>query len=163
MAKRSGSGRRPKPATKRHFPRTARLNSLLTEIVADYFERALDDRFGLLTVTAVEVDADLNVAQVFVSTLGDDVDDEELLDALAEHRRAVQRAIADQAKLRKTPSVQFEFDPGVRHGARVEEILAGLDIPADDAADDRVDRDTEDCDTEDRDTPNSDGLDSGGA
>ncbi len=133
MAKRSSGGRKPRPATKRHFPRTARLNSLLIEIVADYFERADDDRFGFLTVTGVEVDADLNVAQVFVSTLGGPTDDDdELLDALEEHRKPVQRAVASQAQLRKTPTVVFEFDQGVRHGARVEEILATLDIAPDD-------------------------------
>lgn len=132
MAKRSGGQRKSRPATKRQFPRTARLNSLLTEIVADHFERADDDRFGFLTITGVEVDADLNVAQVFVSTLGGPVgDDEELLDALDEHRRGVQRAIALEAKLRKTPTVVFEFDQGVRHGARVEEILATLDLGSD--------------------------------
>jgi ribosome-binding factor A len=134
MAKRSGTGRKNRPATKRHFPRTARLNSLLTEIVADHFERADDDRFGFLTITGVEVDADLNIAQVFVSTLGaDHATDEELLAALDEHRKPVQRAIAEQAKLRKTPTVHFEFDPGVRHGARVEEILATLAIDHDES------------------------------
>ncbi len=135
MAKRSSGGRKSRPATKRHFPRTARLNSLLIEIVADYFERADDDRFGFLTITGVEVDADLNVAQVFVSTLGGPSDDDDqLLDALEEHRKPVQRAVASQAQLRKTPTIVFEFDQGVRHGARVEEILATLDIQPDEPA-----------------------------
>ncbi|MEZ5225977.1 MAG: 30S ribosome-binding factor RbfA [Acidimicrobiales bacterium] len=137
MAKRSSGGRKSRPATKRHFPRTARLNSLLVEIVADYFERADDDRFGFLTITGVEVDADLNVAQVFVSTLGGaSDDDDELLEALDSHRKPVQRAIATEAKLRKTPMVVFEFDQGVRHGARVEEILATLDLHPDTEVDD---------------------------
>lgn len=139
MAKRSGGQRKARPATKRQFPRTARLNSLLTEIVADHFERTDDDRFGFLTITGVEVDADLNIAQVFVSTLGGPVgDDEELLDALDQHRRGVQRAIANQAKLRKTPAVVFEFDEGVRHGARVEEILATLDLGGDEPESDKA-------------------------
>lgn len=153
MAKRSTGGRRPsgkrpagrRPAARQHFPRTVRLNSLLTEIVADYFERTDDDRLGFLTITGVEVDADLNVAQVFVSSLdasgvivpADAEADAARLGALEEHRKAVQRAIATQTTMRKTPLVQFEFDHGVRHGARVEEILAGLGPLADaDAIDD---------------------------
>lgn len=69
----SGGGSRSRskrPATNRQFPRTARLNTLLQEIVADFFERVDDERFDMLTVTGVEVDNDLNKAQVFVSSLG---------------------------------------------------------------------------------------------
>ncbi len=144
MARKQSGGRKSRPATKRHYPRTARLNSLLTEIVADHFERADDDRLGFLTVTGVEVDADLNVAQVFVSSLGEDgrpltTGDDETLEALEEHRKPLQRAIATQAKLRKTPTVTFDFDSGVRHGARVEEILATLDLHDDDEGDDEGD------------------------
>lgn len=69
---RSGGGgrsRSKRPATNRRYPRTARLNTLFQEIVADFFERVDDERFEMLTVTGVEVDSDLNRAQVFVSAL----------------------------------------------------------------------------------------------
>jgi ribosome-binding factor A len=126
MAKR----RNPRPVTKRHFPRTARLNALLHEIVADYFEVVESEEIGFLTITGVEVDSDLNVAQIFVSVLGDDPSDDgdaRILDALAEHRRPVQRAFAQQAKLRKTPEALFLFDPGVRAGARIDQILSTIE------------------------------------
>lgn len=134
MARRSSSKRNPRPATKRHFPRTARLNNLLQEIVADHLERVDDDRLGFLTVTGVEVDADLNKAQVFISTLADEAYDEETLEALEEHRRGVQAEIAREARLRKTPEVVFAFDPAVRAGARIDDILATLDTGDDFAA-----------------------------
>lgn len=148
MAKRQGknSGRRSgrqRQTSARHYPRTARLNALLTEIIADHFERVDHDDLGFVTITGVEVDADLNVCQVFVSTL-DDPDpesDDRVLDAMGEERKAVQRAIASQAKLRKTPDVVFAFDPAVRAGARIDEILAGLDLgdePETDETDDEV-------------------------
>lgn len=126
---RSGAGRSTRPQTKRHFPRTARLNALLQEIVAGVVERIDDDRFGLITVTGVEVDNDLNKAEVFISTLeqGAPEDDEAFLEALTEYRKPVQAAIAREAKIRKTPEVVFAFDPAVRAGARIEEILSGLD------------------------------------
>ena len=60
---------------------------------------------------------------------------------MGEERKAVQRAIASQAKLRKTPDVVFAFDPAVRAGARIDEILAGLDLgdePEADETDDEV-------------------------
>lgn len=155
-SRRSGSGRggsrsrAARPQTQRHYPRTARLNTLLQEIVAGHLERVDDDRIGFLTVTGVEVDSDLNRAEVFISTF-DDADDAEaeaeLLEALAEQRKPVQAEIARQARLRKTPEVVFAFDPGVRAGARIEEILSGLDIPSDDPGDPGDDGDAEVGDT----------------
>ena len=127
--KRKPSPRSTRQNAARQYPRTARLNALLQEIVADYFEVTGDDELGFFTVTGVEVDNDLNVAEVFVSILEDDPTPEEdaaFLAALAGHRKAVQRAIAQQAKLRKTPEVVFTFDPGVRTGSHIDRILAGL-------------------------------------
>ena len=136
--KRSGSQRRraSRPPTNRHYPRTARLNTLLQQIVADHLERVDDDRLGFLTVTGVQVDSDLNRAEVFISTLEDDttVDperDEAYLEILSEYRKPIQAQIASQARMRKTPEVVFAFDPGVRAGARIENILSGLDLPPD--------------------------------
>lgn len=132
-----GGGRSTRPQTKRHYPRTARLNALLQEIVADVVERIDDDRFGLVTVTGVEVDNDLNKAEVFVSTLDQGAsaeEDEEFLEALAEYRKPVQAAIARQARIRKTPEVVFAFDPAVRAGARIEEILSTLTVDGSDEA-----------------------------
>ncbi len=127
---RSGSGgggrsRSRRPATNRQFPRTARLNTLLHEIVADFFERVEDERFDMLTVTGVEVDNDLNRAQVFVSAYGD-AEDEGLLEALAYYRKPVQAKIGREARIRKTPEVVFAVDPAIRSGARIDEILAAI-------------------------------------
>ena len=127
---RGGERRKARPATNRHYPRTARLNALLQQIVADHLGRADDDRLGFLTVTGVEVDAELSRAQVFLSTLDADADaDAELLEVLAdEYRKPIQADIARSARLRKTPEVVFAVDPGVRSGARIEEILSSLDL-----------------------------------
>lgn len=136
--RRSPSSKSRRPATKRHYPRTARLNALLREIVADYLEQIDDDRIGLLTVTGVEVDADLNGAEVYISVLdeypaggaepGSELDDHDrrVLDVLGEYRKPLQAEIGRSARLRKTPEVTFSFDPGVRTGARIEGILASL-------------------------------------
>ncbi len=129
QSKGSGGGKSARPQTKRHFPRTARLNALLLEIVAGVIERIDDERFDLVTVTGVEVDNDLNKAEVFISTLDPGAtieEDEAFIEALTEYRKPVQAAIARQAKIRKTPEVVFLFDPAIRAGARIEEILSTI-------------------------------------
>lgn len=118
--------KQPKSRSARHYPRTARLNTLLHRIVAEYLDRIEQDDLGLVTITGVEVDNDLNVAEVFISTLDDVEDserDEEILEALAEHRIPIKRAIASEAQLRKTPEVIFNFDPAVRSSNRLDSIL----------------------------------------
>ncbi len=160
--KKRASPRSSRQAAARHYPRTARLNALLHEIVADYFEVTGDEDLGFFTVTGVEVDNDLNVAQVFVSVLEDDPtpeEDERFLDGLRGHRKAIQRAIAQQAKLRKTPEVVFVFDAGVRAGSHIERILADLGPigSADEAGpdQDRPDQDRPDQDRPDQVSPES--------
>ncbi len=127
--------RKKRPASTRHYPRTARLNTLLQQIVAEHLERIDDDRLPLVTVTGAEVDADLNRCDVYISTYEDPdpVRDGEVLDILSEQRISLQGAIARQAKLRKTPEVVIQFDPAVRTGARVDSILASLRLPDADA------------------------------
>jgi ribosome-binding factor A len=118
----------------RDFPRTARLNHLVHEIVAEEIERIDDDRLGLLTVVAVDVEADLRHATVWYTSLSDagagdagsDTDsdsDDELVEALAEHRPRLQAAIGRQARLKRTPELSFQADPVQRQAARVESIL----------------------------------------
>lgn len=143
MAKRSaGRSKKPKQTTSRHYPRTARLNALLSEIVADYFERVDEDELGFLTITGVEVDSDLNVADVYISILGDDGErDEIVLETLELYRKDLKRVIARQAKLRKTPEVVFAFDPAVRAGAKIDAILAGIPKVENETSDDDTDTD----------------------
>jgi ribosome-binding factor A len=112
----------------REFPRTARLNHLVHEIVAEEIERIDDDRLGLLTVVAVDVEADLRHATVWYTSLSDggggDADgDSELVEALGEHRPRLQAAIGRQARLKRTPELAFQPDPVAQSARRVESIL----------------------------------------
>ena len=68
--------------TNRDYPRTARLNRLFQEILAEELERIDDDRLELVTVMAVDCDADLGRAIVFYESLGGADDDDEVLEAL---------------------------------------------------------------------------------
>jgi ribosome-binding factor A len=108
--------------TARDFPRTARLNHLVQEIVADEVERLDDRRLGLLTVVAVDVDPDLRHAVVWYSAL-DTEDDDALLAALAQHRPRLQAAVARQARLKRTPELAFKPDEVTRRATRVEDII----------------------------------------
>ena len=126
--------------TARDYPRTARLNELLREIVAEELERIDDDRLALLTVISVDVDADLGRARVYYDCLDVESGDEESLEALGEARIRLQSAIARQARIKRTPELSFAPDPAVRSGERIDAILRDTDLTstADDAPADDV-------------------------
>ncbi len=108
----------------RDYPRTARLNELLREVIAGEIERIDDDRIGFVSVSGVDVDNELTRAKVYLSALDDDP--ELLVEALEDHRGQIRKAIGDQARLRRVPELEFSTDPAIEAGSRVEEILAQL-------------------------------------
>ncbi len=116
------SGRRREPRTT-SFPRTARVNEVLREVIADSLERWADsdERLGLLTVTAVDTTPDLQRAVVYVASLSD-----EAAAALVSRRAELQRRVARQVRMKRTPHLEFAPDPAVAHGWRVEQILRHL-------------------------------------
>ena len=107
----------------RRYPRIARVNELVREVVAEELERIsdADDRLALVTITAVSVDRDLRHARVLLSSLPPDAEE-----ALEEHRVRLQAAINRQARLKRTPQLSFAADPAVESGRRVEDILRDL-------------------------------------
>jgi ribosome-binding factor A len=121
MAKRTRSHQ-----TARDYPRTARLNRLFQEILAEELERGDDDRLEMVTITAVTVDAALARAVVLYDNPGGADDDEDVLEALAEARTRLQGAIARQARVKRTPELVFRPDDVLRGAARLEEVLREL-------------------------------------
>jgi ribosome-binding factor A len=108
------------------YPRTARLNELLHEIVAEAIERLDDDRLDLVTVMSVEGEPDLHHATVYVDTPIGEARDDDMIAALEQHRVALQSAIARQARVKRTPTLTFRPDPVERSAARVEDVLRHL-------------------------------------
>ncbi len=54
----------------RKYPRTARVNEVVREVLAEEIERLSDPRLGFITLTDVEVSRDLRHANVYYSALG---------------------------------------------------------------------------------------------
>ena len=116
------------------YPRAARLNELIREIVAEEIERIDDEALGLVTVVAVEADADLRAATVYVSALGGEEDDVAVAEGLGRHRKRLQAAIGRQARFKRTPELTFAADEVTRSANRIESILR--DLQRDDDEDD---------------------------
>ncbi len=105
------------------YARSLRVNQVLRQVVAEELERLADadERLRLVTVTSVDTAPDLRKATVYLSTLS-----EEAAAALEDRRAQVQRAVARQTQLKRTPQLSFVQDPAVVAGGRVDEVLRRL-------------------------------------
>lgn len=128
---------RRRPSGSRRYPRTARLNEVVREIVAEELKRIDDERLGFLTITAVEVDPGVEHAKVFWSDIG--ASDEEVMSVLEQHRTRLQAAVNRQTHMRRTPVLSFHPDEVDRAASRIDEILADLDTGEAEGTDDDTD------------------------
>jgi ribosome-binding factor A len=128
---RASPSRRTGTPQARRYPRSARVNEILREVLADSLERLADtdSRLGLLTVTGVDCDPDLRHAVVLFSSL-----DAGEHAALGEARVRLQAAISQEVRLKRTPQLRFSADPAVAAGNRIEDILRRLPHPESDQA-----------------------------
>ncbi|MAV20765.1 MAG: ribosome-binding factor A [Acidimicrobiaceae bacterium] len=110
----------------REYQRSARLNELLREIIAEELERVDDDRLDWVSVVSVEVDNELTKARVYLSSLEENED--EIVKVLSEYRGQFRKVIGRSARIRRVPDLVFMIDPSIRSGNRIEEILSELDI-----------------------------------
>src|SRR5262245_60061452 len=95
-------------SSERRYPRRARVNEVLREVIADALERVSDeyDRLALVTVTGIDADPDLRHARVYYASRQEGV-----ADALDEVRVRLQAAIGRQVRLKRTPQLSFVADP----------------------------------------------------
>lgn len=113
----------PSSSRGRRYPRTARLNEVIREIVAEAIEQMVDEdeRLELVTITGVDAEQDLRHATVFFTSRREGADV-----ALEEHRSKLQSEINRQTRFKRTPQLAFVEDPGVSSGWKIEGILRDL-------------------------------------
>jgi ribosome-binding factor A len=105
------------------YPRVARVNEVVREIVATELERIDDDRLTEVTITEVRVDPDLRHAHVWFDALAGPEADVDVLAALTEHRVRLQSAIGRNARMKRTPQLDFAPDDIIRAAERIDRLL----------------------------------------
>ena len=95
-----------------------------------------DPRIRDVTVTYVEVSADLRHAKVHVSVMGDETHQNLSLRGLQSAAGFLQSKIAERIDIRYTPKLSFLLDQGVKRSIAVAQILQQVLPPEKTAADD---------------------------
>jgi ribosome-binding factor A len=101
-----------------------RVNEAVREVLSARIAEGLNDpRIGFVTLTSVETSPDLRHARVYVSVLGDEAARAESLAALGSAHGLLQKAIATELRMKRTPTLQFVFDESIDRGMRISELL----------------------------------------
>jgi ribosome-binding factor A len=114
--------------------RTERIaEQLRQEISVILRDEVTDPRVGMCSITRIKLSRDLSHAQVFWSPLAvDDVDVDEMEEGLISAAPFVRRLVAQRLDLRRTPAIDFRYDPSIGEGDRMLALLK--DVRDDDAA-----------------------------
>jgi ribosome-binding factor A len=86
-----------------------------------------DPGIGFLTVTRVEVSADLQHARVYYTALGDEKARRESARALERASSFLRRQLAGRLRLRRAPELQFFYDESIEKHDRIERILIEIE------------------------------------
>ena len=111
----------------KEFSRTLRIaEQIQREVMAMLVQEAGDPRLHHVTITRVEVSRDLAHARLYVTILGDEAEQAEILAALHRAGAFLRARLAQRLRLRGTPRLHFELDEAVSRGERVSSLLASL-------------------------------------
>ena len=88
-----------------------------------------DPRVADVTVTYVEVSADMRHAKVHVSIMGDDAKQQRCLKGLQSAAGFLQKRVGDRIETRYTPRLDFILDMGVKKSIEISQILKEV-LPA---------------------------------
>jgi len=109
--------------TPRQYPRSARVNEVVQQVLADEVERLSDPRLGFVTITGVDVSADLRHAHVFYTVMGGEEQHAETAAGLTAAKSHLRGALGRQVRMKYLPDLHFQEDPGLEQGLRIEAIL----------------------------------------
>jgi len=82
-----------------------------------------DPRIGCVTITAVDVTADLRQAKVFYTLIGDPEQRAASQAGLTSSAPYIRQQLGKVLRLRYIPEVRFEYDASVDYGQHIDKLL----------------------------------------
>src|SRR5918999_4244088 len=103
-----------------------RVNAAVREVLSEAVGELKDPRIGFVTVTSVKTSTDLRSAVVFVSVLGSERKRARTIEGLQAAHGLLQARIARELRMKRTPTLTFEYDDSVERGVRMTRLIDEL-------------------------------------
>lgn len=108
--------------------RTDRVGDMLRREISQILAHEVKEPLAqFVTVTGVRMSKDLHHACVYYTALQDDDALKDVAAALKRSAGYVQRLLGSRVQLRYMPHLRFEYDTSLRDGARMDELLRGIE------------------------------------
>ena len=104
--------------------RMRRVDEAVRQVLSDAVAQDLQDpRIGFVTMTSVKTTPDLRHARVYVSVLGDDEQRTDTLAGLISAHGLLQRRLARDLRMKRTPTLEFVYDDTTDRAMRLEALI----------------------------------------
>lgn len=104
--------------------RVDKVTEALKKEISSIIQRELEDpRIGFITVTRVEMTADLRYAKVFFSVLGSEEDYKKTKDALDSALGLIRRTVIQRIRLKFAPEIVFKEDRSSEYSVNIQKVL----------------------------------------
>ena len=111
-------------APKQDNQRARRLGEQIQRELGDLLRREVKDgRIGNVTITAVNVTGDLRTATVYYLIFGKEGADPKVQRGLDSAANFLRNALSKSLMIRYTPTLRFELDTSIEHGARLSRLI----------------------------------------
>jgi ribosome-binding factor A len=101
-----------------------RVDEAIRQVIGDALASDLKDpRVGFVTVTDVKTSSDLSHARVYVSVFGDDDARADTMAGLRHAHGFLQRRVAGELKLKRTPTLEFAYDDTSERAMRLDALI----------------------------------------
>jgi ribosome-binding factor A len=91
-----------------------------------------DERIGNVTITAVDVTADLRSARVHYLVFGKEGADPRVQAGLESAAGFLRNALSKSLMIRYTPTLSFQLDTSIEHGVRLTQLIDRVVKPRED-------------------------------
>ena len=105
--------------------RAERVSSIIQQELSYLLREQVNDPrlTSLISITKVSTSPDLRLTKVFISTLGNEVNKNEILQGFAAASGFLRKQLANRLKLKHTPELSFHLDDSIERGAEVLSLI----------------------------------------
>jgi len=104
--------------------RASRVNQQLREEISALLRQLRDPRLAeIVSITEVQTTPDYHSARVFVSTLGEEIEKVQTIEALEKAAGFIRRELKPRLNMRATPMLTFVRDDSLERGQQLSELI----------------------------------------